>query len=1141
MRKAHIETSVSVPGVSASRKTALLSSAGRHRLVLAAAAAALLPAAPAFAQCSVAPAPVSISTGDCVDPAFTARQSAGAAPVVQVSGDGTYTGEIIDFIALGSGYGVHATGGGTITLIGTELDGAAYISTYGDGGHGLYADGGGTIIGSYTSVYTNGTGAYGAGAVGTGSVIELTDSRLETALADAHGAYAADGGTITLTRTEVMTYGVAASAVFAEAGSAITLNDVNTFGYGDNAPGAVASGAGSSLTLNDSYVNVYGSGGAGLLAIDAGAITMSGGAIASGDYYGGTINADAPGMLARGVGSSILADNGASVATYGANSPGVWADAGGRIDFAGYGIFTYQPNSPGALATGAGSVVTLTDTIVRTSGPAGAGLSVTTGGLITVTGTEVTTGYGKNGATLPALQFPTADIGLESHGADVVGAGSRLEAQNVDITTLGDGAIGVRVSQGASASIVGSDIRTGGAGTAAVGGADGVRATDAGSSITLSGTSIRTAGDAAFGVRAGAGGSVQITGGLVETTGSAAHGLAAIDGGSVTVSGAAVAADGAGSSAIYLAGAAPSAVSITGGSLSAADGAIVRAEGGTGVVSIGGGAVITPALVNGRRLLAQVDGASDLALNITGLPSLTGDVVVEASTLAYSLSNSRWTGDLLADPASTADVSLAQGSLWTGLARNATDIAIDAGSAWNVTGDSNATGLMTNAGLIQFVARPSAYSTLTVGGYTGAPGSRVGFNTYLGADASPTNLLVINGGVANGATTVLVDNTGGPGAQTTGDGIRLVQVTGGGTSTAGAFTLGERVVAGAYEYQLVRGGVSGANDWFLRSHYRPQVALYAPIPAIARQMGQATLGTLHERVGDEENLRGLAEPRAYANGAWGRLFGGRVDSRWNGTAGARAEGDLAGFQTGVDLFRRTTDGGHRDHAGLYVAYTDDDRSLRGLAGGTQAVAVGRLLTDGPSVGVYWTHFGPTGWYLDGVLQQSWYDTQATSLDGARISTQTSGYTASLEAGYPIAVREGWLIEPQAQIVYQDLSTDRTQDTYSSVDWDEDQALTARLGARLQYSRRDSHGTLWQPYGRINLWRALSGEDGLLLGPSAAIENPFGDTSLELGGGLTVRMTEHVSAYGQASHRWTLDDDRSRQAATAATLGVRVNW
>lgn len=1181
------------------------------------------------------------ATVDLTGGSVTAQGVNGAGIFADTAATITARGTTISTTAAATNaFGARATGGGAVTLIGTPLNGVT-VSTDGTGSHGLYADAGGLIIGSHTSVYTNGADAYGVEAVGTGSSVTLTDSGVNTALDNAHGAYAASGGAVFLTRTDVTTSGAGASAAFADIGGAINLNDLNTFSYGDNAPGAVASGAGSSLTLNNTYVNIYGNGSAGLFAIGGGMITIGGGAIATGDYYGGTVIANSPGMLAQGAGSSIHVSSGASSATYGANSPGVWAAAGGRVDFSGYGIFTYQPNSPGAVASGSGSTVTLTNTRNRTSGPSSAGLLVTNAGTIIATGSEISTGYRATGSNPPVLQFPDAQIGLEAHGADVVGTGSRLQAENDGITTNGDGAVGVRVSQGGTASIIGGTITTNGAHTVTAGGADGARSTEIGSSITLTGTSVTTtninavglhammggtiaatdatvttqgqnafgasaqdagsaitltrsavttAGAAAFGVRAGNAGAVQIAGGSVNATGSGAHGVAAINGGTLAASGTTVATSGAGASSIYLAGSAPSTVSVTGGSLSATNGAIVRAEGGTGTVSISGGTAIAPAVINGRLLLAQVTEdavgtPSNLTLNIAGIPSLAGDILVDPSTLTYNLGNSnwtgnlvltgpgntasanlttsQWTGDLLADTGNSANVTLAQDSLWTGLARNATNVAIDASSVWNVTGDSNATDTVGNAGLIQFLARPGAYSTLTVGNYAGSAGSRIGFNTYLGADSSPSNLLVINGGRASGTSSVLVSNTGGPGAQTTADGIRLVQVTSGGTTATDAFALGQRVAAGAYEYQLFRGGSTSADNWFLRSHlidppatpttpsgpdiplYRPEVALYAPIPAIGRQMGLSTLGTLHERVGEEENLRGLPGPRIYANGAWGRVFGERVNSRWTGTVDASAAGNLTGFQTGFDILRRTTDSGHRDHAGVYVAYSDyNSPSVRGFALGVQNLAVGRLQMNGPSVGAYWTHFGPSGWYVDAVVQGSWYDAKATSLYGAGISTNATGYTASLEAGYPIRFGEGngWQIEPQAQIVYQNVSVDRSRDQYSSVDWNAGTAWTGRLGARLQYTGRDEQGTLWQPYARLNLWHAFSGNDSASFGAaSPIIESRFGDTALEVGGGVTARVSENVSFYGQASHRWSLDGSRSRQTATAGTVGIRFNW
>ncbi|KAB2657996.1 hypothetical protein F9K94_07225 [Brucella tritici] len=214
-----------------------------HPATLAVAMTALPSSGQALAQCAPSsPGPISISSGSCSDPALTIRESANAAPVVDVSGTGSYSGTSVLLTATGTGHGMQVSGNGTATLIGTSPDDVSEVITNGTGGHGLYAVDGGVIEGSYTTVTT-----YGVSAVGANSSITLIDSSVSTVEENSHGAYAAGGGTITLTRTDFTIYGTAASAAFADAGGEVTLNDLNTFSFGDNAPGAVASGADSNL------------------------------------------------------------------------------------------------------------------------------------------------------------------------------------------------------------------------------------------------------------------------------------------------------------------------------------------------------------------------------------------------------------------------------------------------------------------------------------------------------------------------------------------------------------------------------------------------------------------------------------------------------------------------------------------------------------------------------------------------------------------------------------------------------------------------------------------------------------------------------------------------------------------------------
>lgn len=1129
--------------------------------------------------------------------------------------------------ATGATYGVYANSA-TVDLTGGS------VTAQGANGIGIFADGGvtaTTITATGTTVETTAVNAIGVRAT-AGSSVTLTDSDVSTALDNAHGAYA-DGGTIVMTRTDITTLGAGASAAYAEHG-AITLNNSNTFSYGDNALAGVASGGGSALVLNNSYVNLYGNNGAGLFAIDGGTIVMSGGAVVTGDYYGGTIIADSPGMIARGTVSSIRVSNGASSATYGANSPAIWADAGGEIEFSGYGVFTYQPNSPGALATGTGSALILTNTIDRTTGPSSAGVRVTGGAQALVTGSEITTGYRMTGSNPPVLQFPDAQIGLESHGADVVGTGSRLQAENNRITTRGDGAIGVKVSQGGTASVTGGTVTTHGAATATVGGADGLRATDAGSTIALTRTAVTTAGAAAFGVRADNAGAVQITGGSVATSGSAAHGIATIDGSTITASGTTVGVSGAGSTAIYVAGSAPSTVSATGGGLSAVNGAIVRAEGGTGTVSISGGTTITPGVVNGRLLLAQVTEnaagtPSNLTLNISGIPALTGDILVDPSTLTYNLGNSnwtgnlvltgpgntaiatlttsQWTGDLLADAGNTADVALTQGSLWTGLARNATNVGIDASSAWHVTGDSNATGTGSNAGLIQFLPRTDAYSTLTVGNYVGTAGSRIGFNTYLGADNSPSNLLVINGGRASGTSSLLVSNTGGPGALTTADGIRLVQVTGGGTTATDAFTLSNRAAAGAYEYQLFRSGSTSADDWFLRSHiivsqtpsqpastpepepvqlpnYRVEVPVDTVVPALANRFGLAMLGTYHDRVGEDyadpatpapakpiwckDPAKGfrctptVQQNSYYADAAtgegerrkavWGRVFGETGSVGYGGKTtfsrysnfeknGPSYDFGLAGAQIGMDLYRKLNDNGTRDIAGLYIGAGRIDSEVNAVYGGK----AGSTSMDGYSLGAYWTRKGDSGWYVDAVVQGTWYDRIRTnSVLGESLKTDGWGFTASLEAGYPIALGQGWAIEPQAQVIYQRVSIDGGSDSFGRVKYDDTDAFYGRLGARLTKGWTFEDGRSLTVWGRANLWHTFGADakttfSGLSGANPVTLNTDLGGTWAQFGLGVSGQVTRDTSVFASGDYNLALGNANGH--SLSGRVGLRIVW
>src|SRR5262249_22101166 len=415
-------------------------------------------------------------------------------------------------------------------------------------------------------------------------------------------------------------------------------------------------------------------------------------------------------------------------------------------------------------------------------------------------------------------------------------------------------------------------------------------------------------------------------------------------------------------------------------------------------------------------------------------------------------SGSTLTGSAFTDSTSTSTVNLTNGSVWT----------ITGCSTCAIPNNSNVTTLTNNNSTINFLAPTgaptlqSSYLTLTAVNYTGTGGT-IGLNTFLGADGSPSNLLIINGGTATGSTLMRITNTGGPGVETTGNGILVVNAINGGTTTPAAFSLaGGRLTAGAFDYFLFRGGVSpGSQDsWFLRNAlvapplgaviptptpapgspplppvvpgeapiplFDPEVPLKSVVPSVARTLGLVTLGTFNERQGDQLLVRGDPNTRV---GVWGRVFGQGTREQFAQGARPDFDGTFAGFQTGADLLRWESSNGHSDRIGFYVGQAHASGAVHGLVDAFEGAPAGHVDLDATSFGGYWTHLGPSNWYIDAVLQGTYFQTSANSIRGFANNFSGGGFAASIEGGYPIPLMSWLTFEPQIQGIWQRTSFD----------------------------------------------------------------------------------------------------------------------
>ena len=559
-------------------------------------------------------------------------------------------------------------------------------------------------------------------------------------------------------------------------------------------------------------------------------------------------------------------------------------------------------------------------------------------------------------------------------------------------------------------------------------------------------------------------------------------------------------------------------------------------------------------------------GSNNLSTEVSGVISGAGGSLIKVGTGTLTLSGvNTYTG-----PTSITDGAInLTGSL-------VSPVTVEPGGTLGSTGTVFNT--VTNAGTVApgLGLPATVFGALTVNSYVGAGGT-LALRTFLGADNSPSDQLVINGGSATGNSLLRVTNAGGPGAETTGSGILVVNAINGATTAGGAFTLAPgELRAGAFDYRLFQGGINGSlpNDWFLRSSFivpgpgpaepigpspppvplppgvwpiiGPELATDGVVQPIARQMGLQTLGTLHQRIGDTLTLANTGgEGGGVARSDWARFFGQGIDNRYQAFADPRASGWTGGFQGGVDVWRGSFLPGHRDAAGVYVAFANSNIAVDGLVTNAAATGyvqsrAGTLGLNAYSAGGYWTHYGPSGWYIDAVVQGTYYNGNAMT-QFASLPINGSGFISSLEGGYPIPLPLGplFVLEPEAQIIWQQVSFNQANDGLGPVALGTTSGATGRLGLRGMWTVIGENGQVWQPYARANVWRDWGAEATTTFGvdPVPLIEEA---TRLEFAGGVTAKLGGGVSLYAQAGYQFALDSAFIRNGIQG-DIGLRYVW
>ncbi|HEN3481026.1 TPA: autotransporter outer membrane beta-barrel domain-containing protein [Yersinia enterocolitica] len=747
--------------------------------------------------------------------------------------------------------------------------------------------------------------------------------------------------------------------------------------------------------------------------------------------------------------------------------------------------------------------------------------------------------------------------GSTSNGINIISGGGLITGDAVTLTTGGQAANGLYVDTvGAAAGE--AEVRLTGSSNLHTTGeiSDGIWGAGDLTSINIENINITTDGNISYGINAQLGSKVNATRAVLSTSGEWSYGAVANLGGQISL-GAGSLINTLGEHAHGLWGADEntqinaSDTSIVTYGLGADS--VVATNQGTVILSQDSGQLVsnhgTNFSASGGTINAVLDGSEvrNSGLLISALSDANGrqsDIYLQASNLSMQ-------GDVLADTGSVADLSM-YNAQWIGAASNGGKIEIDGLSSWNLTKNSDIASI-TNSGSINFM-NPIPGDVLVIhGDYIGNNGS-LRFNTQLGDDNSSTDKIVIEGNTS-GITNVSVNNAGGQGAETL-NGIEIIQVNG---QSNGHFAQNGRIVAGAYDYSLVRGAGANAVNWYLNSTVAPVNPTPTPTPTptpltVRPEAGSyvANLATtnnmfvtrLHDRLGETQYIDALTGEHKVTS-LWLRNEGGHNRSRdTSGQLSTQANRYV--MQLGGDIAQWSSNTTDRFHLGVMAGYGNSKSTTVSRVSGYNA----KGSTDGYSTGVYGTWYAnnedKAGRYVDSWVQYSWFNNTVEGQNLAAEEYKSKGITASVESGYTFKVGENaaknvtYFIQPKAQVTWMGVKADDHKEANgTNVSGEGDGNIQTRLGVKAfmnGYSVQDKgKDRVFQPFIEAN-WIHNTKDFGTTM-DNVTVKQDGAANIGELKVGVEGQMNKNINLWGNVGQQI----GNKGYSDTAVMLGIKYNF
>ena len=498
--------------------------------------------------------------------------------------------------------------------------------------------------------------------------------------------------------------------------------------------------------------------------------------------------------------------------------------------------------------------------------------------------------------------------------------------------------------------------------------------------------------------------------------------------------------------------------------------------------------------------------------------------------------------------------------------------------------DKNGYGTLTNDGGTINLANKKYSDQLSIwGNYTGKNNAQIKMNTLWnkGGDENGKNSesdIVVIGGSASGTTRVIPVSVNGKENLIDGsvekvakeiNTVTVVKVLEDVDKSAGTF-VGKAQTTGAGEVQLTsKIGNDGSRNfyWTLNANnsdgsssniesnpesnssnqegainekpefipiFAAVTPAYVNISKVNRDLGYTTIATLHERRG-ENDIKSSNTAQA-----WTRVIGKKTKDY--GKNRFSFESDIYGVQAGYDFSVKTDKSGKRN-TGVYFSnltastdFFDKYRAENGMIVADKYT--GKVKTRDFSLGVTTTKYYSNGLYLDLVGQVSFIKNKFNSRSDVQAKQNGKAIVLSAETGRTHKITENFTLEPQVQLIYQNLKLKDFSDGLREVHYGSDSAFRGRIGLRGTFNKdKATESVLF--YTLTNIWHDFNGNIKANIGEDR-VEEKYAKNMGEIGLGIQIPVTKTAYVYSDVRYEKELRSD-AKHKGYRGTFGFKYSF